>query len=268
MVRRVALLLAMLLLAPFTAQAQTAPVQVQFVGTITASASDTLMIRNADGTSTRWTGPLPDFPYVNGDQVTISFSATPGSAVQSADGLYRYTIVGPAQPGTGGSNLASLGAVDVSGPIAGGGGVNGLTLVYNAATGGYSLETGANGFTMWSFDGPGYLYDPAAGSFSLTSTTRQPGAGPCSDQNIGCFNLTGGLTGGAFSGVPVFASDGSLRGFFSTLFSGSWFVNGQQVGGGGATDVPEPGQLGLFALALLAVMMRRSRRVSPRPALA
>lgn len=256
MVRRVALMFAWLLFSPLAANAQTAPVQVQFVGTITSSASDTLMIRNADGTSTRWTGPLPDFPYVNGDQISIAFNATPGSAVQSADGLYRYTIIGPAQ--AGGSNFARTGAIDVSGPVAGGGTVNGLTLVYNAATGAYSLETGTSGYTMSSFDGPGYLYDPAANSLSLTSTTRQPGAGACSDQNIGCFNLTGGLTSGAFSGVPVFASDGSLRGFFSTLFSGSWFVNGQQVGGG-PVDVPEPGQTGLFALAALAVMLRARR---------
>lgn len=259
MVRRVALLLAMLLWAPFAAQAQTAPVQLQFVGTITSSASDTLMIRGADGSLSKWTGPLPDFPYVNGDQITISFSATPGSATQSADGLYRYTIVGPAQTsGLTGSNYAKQGAVDVSGPISGGGGVNGLTLIYNAATGAYSLETGPNGYTMWSFDGPGYLYDPASNSLSLTSTTRQPGAGACSDQNIGCFNLTGGMTSGAISGAPVFASDGSLRGFFSMLFSGDWFVNG--VKQGGATPVPEPGQTGLFAMALLAIVWRGRRR--------
>lgn len=260
MVRRVALYVLLLLFSPLAAQAQTAPVPVRFVGTITASAPDTLMIRGANGQLTPWTGPLPDFPYVAGDQISVSFNAVPGSATQSADGLYRYTLFGPAQT-ISGSNTARVGAVDVSGPITGGGAINGLTLTYNAATGAYGLETGPNGYVMSTFDGPGYRYDPAAGSLALTSTTRDPRA-PCSDQNVGCFNITGNLTGGAVNRAPVFADDGSLWGFFSMLFSGSWFANGQQVGGGGATDVPEPGQLGLFGLAALAVMARRRRRLS------
>lgn len=258
MMLRVALLVILLALTPSGAQAQTTPVPVRFVGTITASAPDTLMIRGANGQMVPWTGPLPDFPYVAGDQITVSFNAVPGSATQSADGLYRYTLVGPAQAGTiTGGNTAATGPVDVSGPIAGGGGVNGLTLTYNAATGSYGLETGPNGYTMFPFDGPGYRYDPGTNSLSLTSTTRDPRA-PCSDQNLGCFNITGDLTGGAVNRAPVFADDGSLWGLFSILFSGNWFVNGQQVGG--PTQVPEPGQTGLFALALLAVTLRGRRR--------
>lgn len=256
---RLITLIAALLLPAAAALAQTAPVSVQFVGTITGSAADTLMIRGPGGTSTPWTGPLPEFPYLAGDQITVSFNATPGSAVQSADGLYRYTIVGPSQTGgASGSNYALTGSVDVSGPITGGYGVGGLTLVYNAATSSYSLEMPQDRYTMWTFDGPGYLYDRAAGSLSLTSTTRQPGT-VCSDQTAGCFNITGDMTSGMVDRAPVWGTDGSLAGFFSVLFSGNWFVNGQQVGG--ATQVPEPGQLLLFALTLAFLGWAYHRRL-------
>lgn len=251
MIRRVATAIAALFLSQ-AALAEPIPATVEFKGTISASAPDTLIVNGQP-----WTGPLPDYPYKAGDQISVSFVATPGSAVQSADGLYRYTIIGPGQTsGISGSNYALTGAVDVSGPIAGGGFVNGMTLVYDANTGSYTIELPQDRYTLSLFDGPGYLYDPASNSLSLTTTTRDPRA-PCSDQNLGCFNITGNLTGGSVDRAPVFATDGSRRGFFSILFSGDWFVNGSKVGG--ATQVPEPGALGLMLAALVPLALRRRK---------
>lgn len=243
---------AALFLALFMAQpalAEPIPATVEFKGTITASAPDTLIVNGQP-----WTGPLPDYPYTAGDQITVSFVATPGSAVQSADGLYRYTIIGPGQ--TGGSNYAQTGSVDVSGPIAGGGFVNGMTLVYDDKTGSYAIELPQDRYTLSLFDGPGYLYDPATNSLSLTSTTSQPG-GSCFSSGSGCFNITGNLSGGSVDRAPVWGTDGSRRGIFSILFSGDWFVNGSKVGG--ATQVPEPGALGLMLAALVPLALRRRK---------
>jgi hypothetical protein len=246
---------AALFLALFMAQpalAEPIPATVEFKGTITASAPDTLIVNGQP-----WTGPLPDYPYKAGDQITVSFVATPGSAVQSADGLYRYTIIGPGQ--TGGSNYARTGAVDVSGPITGGGFVNGMTLVYDANNGSYTIELPQDRYTLSLFDGPGYLYDPATNSVSLASTTSQPG-GNCFSSGTGCFNITGDLSGGSVDRAPVWGTDGSRRGIFSVLFSGDWFVNGSKVGG--ATQVPEPGALGLMLAALVPLALRRRRKAA------
>lgn len=251
MIRVVAALFVALFIAQ-PALAEPIPATVEFKGTITASAPDTLIVNGQP-----WTGPLPDYPYKAGDQITVSFVATPGSAVQSADGLYRYTIVGPGQTSSiSGSNYAQTGAIDVSGPIAGGGFVNGMTLVYDANTGSYTIELPQDRYTLSLFDGPGYLYDPASNSLALTSTTSQPG-GSCFASGAGCFNITGNLSGGSVDRAPVWGTDGSRRGIFSVLFSGDWFVNGSKVGG--STQVPEPGALGLMLAALVPLALRRRK---------
>ena len=263
MIRRVALFVAWILFAPLAAQAQTAPVQIQFVGTITGSAADTLMVRQADGTLKPWTGPLPDFPYVKGDQISVAFSAQPGNAVQSADGLYRYTIIGPSQTGGAtGSNYALAGPVDVSGPIAADAlyqAASGLTLVFDANANTYSIEMPNGGYSIAEFGVPTLSYNQSAGSFSTISG----GGSGCEDYlngATGCYRLTGNMTSGAFNNIKVVDSaDSSNRGLFSILFSGDWFVNGTKQGGG-STQVPEPGQLSLFALALAVLAWRLHAR--------
>lgn len=262
MIRRIALIVAWLLFAPLAAQAQTAPAQIQFVGTITGSAADTLMVRQADGTLKPWAGPLPDFPYVKGDQISVSFSAQPGNAVQSADGLYRYTIIGSSQTGgTIGSNYALASQVDVSGPIAADAlyqASNGLTLVFDANTNTYSIEMPTGGYSIGDFGVPTMSYNQADGSFSTISG----GGSGCEDYlngATGCYRMTGNMTDGAFNNIKVVDStDGSNRGLFSILFSGDWFVNG--VKQGGSTQVPEPGQLSLFALAVALLAWRSHAR--------
>jgi hypothetical protein len=260
---RVALIALWMLMTPLAAAAQTAPVQVQFVGTITSSASDTLTIRQADGSQAPWTGPLPDFPYNVGDQVTVSFSAQPGAPATPVDGIYRYSVVGRSQTGIGGggTGTALLGGMDVSGPIRPSGqweSATGLVLTFNSNTNQWSMEMPSGGYTLSEFDGPGFTYDRATNTLASSSTTAEPRFG-CGDVGAGCFNIGGTMTGGAINRVAVWGTDGSLAGLFSMLFSGNWFVNGQQVGGG-PVDVPEPGQTGLFALAALAIMLRARRR--------
>lgn len=255
MARLIVLLAALLSFSALPAAAQTAPVTVQFVGTITGSAADTLTINGQP-----WTGPLPDFPYVTGDQITVSFTAVPGQPAVSSDGIYRYTVVGPSQQATG-AGYASISSMDVSGAIAPAGsfaGAGGILLVYNSNTGTYSMELSTNQYLLGSFDGPSYQYDPVTGAIALTSTTRPPVPGSCTDQAGGCFNVTGTMDSGSIR-TPVYGTDGSQRGFWSMLFSGDWFVNGVMQPGG-ATQVPEPGQLGLFVLALVPLVLRRRRR--------
>jgi hypothetical protein len=87
-----------------TARAQTTTVPVTFNGTVSISASDTVSIRQADGSYAAYTGSLPAFPYQDGQAVSISFNATVPSAAwyaanpsaaamtQAADGVYRITL--------------------------------------------------------------------------------------------------------------------------------------------------------------------------------
>ena len=265
--RWVALFAALLMFTPFAALAQTSPVQVRFVGTITSSASETLMIRTADGSNVPWTGPMPDYPYVAGDQVTISFNAIPTGEYldpsyprQPADGIYRFQVTGRSQGATASTGVAALAGMDVSGPIGASGqweSARGLVLTYNSNTGTWGMEMPTGTYTLSEFNGPGFLYDRGTNTLTGSNTTAEPRYG-CGEAGAGCFNIAGTMNSGSFQ-APVWGTDGSLAGLFSMLFSGSWFVNGQQVGGG-ATDVPEPGQTSLFALALVAVMLRTRRR--------
>ena len=266
MKRWFALVAAWLMLTPAAAQAQVAPVAVQFVGTITGSAADTLVVRQPDGTMKPWTGPLPDFPYMKGDQITVSFKAQPGSAVQSADGLYRYTIIGPSQTsGSTGSNYALASGIDASGPIAPDAlfqAVTGLNLLFDAKANTYSIEMPTGRYSIAEFGVPTLAYNQSSGSLSTISG----GGSGCEDflnGATGCYRLTGDMTSGAFTNVKVVDStDGGLAGFFNLLFSGDWFVNGVKQGGGGSTQVPEPGQLALMAMALLPLVARRRKRMA------
>ncbi len=267
MKRWFAMLAALLLLAPAAAQAQLATVEVKFVGMITGSAADTLMINGQ-----KWTGPLPDFPYKAGDQITVSMNVRPSGEYldpnypsKPVDGIYRFSVIGASQlqnfPSA--TAIAPITAMDVSGPISAAGGIQtsqGLVMTYNSNSGTWGMEMPTGSYSLFQFDGPGYLYDPASDSLSLTSTTRDPVYG-CTDQGSGCFGLSGSMTDSAIRRAPVYGTDGSTRGFFSMLFSGDWFVNGVKQGGG-STEVPEPGQLGMMALALLPLIARRRRRLA------
>jgi hypothetical protein len=148
-----------------TARAQTTTVPVTFNGTVSISASDTVSIRQADGSYAAYTGSLPAFPYQDGQAVSISFNATVPSAAwyaanpsaaamtQAADGVYRITLysdtsglAGLMIPGIGTGSAADVsGGIDAAAnPRTGGTSVLALTLLYNANTNSYSIAPGSS----------------------------------------------------------------------------------------------------------------------------
>lgn len=279
---RILVLLAMASLSAGAA-AQTAPISrtvpVIYTGTVTSSASDTIMVRQPDGTLARYTGPLPDFPYKVGYQVTISFDATlPTRAFYdsgvyqgqiAADGIYRIGISSPYYNGgltPGGVGSGSI--PEVSGPI--GGALNAgqptnlnMTIVYDYNADTYSIVA-AGDFSSGAYAGPGYKFDAASGSYvgcaGGAACTTYAGADPI------LFGLRQNADGSIATGnVGIMSTDpgsGTGTGFFSLLFSGSWNLP-SFGGGGGATPVPEPGMLGLFAGAVAVVFRRRRKRPDP-----
>jgi hypothetical protein len=98
-------------------------VRVTFTGTVTNDVTNTIRIRQPDGSSIPYTGPVPDYPYKKGDQVTISFDtvlpnrnfyASPSyTGQQAADGIYRVAVTSPFSGSA--SNLGSTKGIDVSG---------------------------------------------------------------------------------------------------------------------------------------------------------
>lgn len=265
MIRLLTLLVAMVFGASAVSAQTAQPATVQFVGTITGSAAETLMVRGSDGVISPWTGPLPDFPYMTGDQVTVSFTAKPGQATTSTDGIYRYTIIGQSQTGSSsGTGFALMSGPDISGPITPSGinqSTSGLVLVYDSNTGSYAIDIPTGSYAINSFGSPSFTYDPLTGS--LTSRPLSPME--CDGHFYTCATLLGGWDNATLRNIPVQAPDGGIMGWFSLNFSGSWFVNGQQVGG---NSVPEPGQLVLFALALVAFGWAWQRRLVRQPAVA
>jgi hypothetical protein len=163
------------------AGAQTAPtvrtVPVTFTGVVSSTAADTMMVRQPDGTMTKFQGDLPSLPYAKGDAVTISFKAdlptrafydSPAYLGQKAvDGIYRIRVANPASisfSSVGGSTIA-----DVSGPINpapnDGQPTNTMmTLVYDYNKDSYSIEGGGN-FFSGAYTSPGYIYDAASKTY-------------------------------------------------------------------------------------------------------
>ena len=269
-------LIALLALVQVPVRAQTAggTMEIKFVGTITGSAADTLSLRRADGSMVPWTGPLPDYPYLKGDQVTITMNVRPSGEyldpnypAKPADGIYHFSVIGGSQmAGLGTSTgIAPISALDVSGPIGPSGqwqSSTGMEMTYNSNTGQWNMNVSSTRFTLFEFDGPGYSFDPATNGMALTNTTRQP-VYSCGDLGNGCFGFSGNnLTDLTTTNIPVWGTDGSLRGIFNLLFSGDWFLNGVKQGGGGSTQVPEPGQLALMTMALLPLIVRQRRRLA------
>ncbi len=99
---------------PTVAGAQSAPMQraipIIFTGIVANDVGSSIRIRQPDGTFAAFTGPVPDYPYVKGDAVTISINAnvptrdyyTSGtySGQIAADGIYRVPISGRATFGS------------------------------------------------------------------------------------------------------------------------------------------------------------------------
>lgn len=266
-------------LAAVPAMAQTAPVSrtitLTYSGVVTQGAGDTIMIRQPDGSLTRYTGPLPDFPYKPGDQIAISFDATvPTRAFYdsgtyrgqlAADGIYSIRVSSPYyNGGTSPGGIGNSTAADVTGPISpalnSGQPTNTLmTIVYDYNADSYSISA-AGDFLSSAYAGPGFRYDAGSGQYVSCTTSSScltyAGADPIlfalrqnADGTIGTSNI-------AIPSTDLASPAGT--GFFSLLFSGSW--NLPVFGGGGATPVPEPGMLGLFAAAFAVLPFRFRRR--------
>lgn len=262
------------------ADAQSDPISrtlpITFTGVVSSTASDTLLVRQPDGSYATFQGGLPPLPYAQGEPVAISFNATlPTKAFYdsgvykgqvAADGIYRITLANPYYSGTTVGGIGNSTAADISGPInpalnSGQPTNTVMTIVYDYNADSYSIEGGGN-FRSSAYTSPGYVYDAASASYVACA-----GGGSCagtgSDPVLTGFSAGAGnsattiQSGGiAVRSTDAFSGDGT--GFFSWLFSGSW--NLPQFGGGGAVQVPEPGMLGIFGLANLMLALRWRRR--------
>jgi len=147
---------------PTAAQAQTAAmtrvVALTFTGTVTSDPSTTIEIRQADGSYTPYTGPLPtNTAYLAGDTVTITMNATvptkayfdslvAAGGTLPADGIYHVkllsTVNGPS------SNTGQIGYItpaSISGGLSSQGyygepNYTTLSVVYDANTDSFSLD--------------------------------------------------------------------------------------------------------------------------------
>jgi hypothetical protein len=276
---------------PGLAQAQTGPqsrpITVTFDGTVTNSATDQVMIRQPDGSFAPYRGPMPNYPFRDGDQVRISFSTTvptaafyAGAGQISADGIYRIQLRGPNN--VGGSpfgNVRDFGVTtngSASGirPTSEPYGIGGAVIVYNANTDSYSLQfgnaaSGSTTGTVATFDAPGLNYDPATGA--LTADTSSCQNGICPPSGAGGVAIALGADKVNVSRVPVWGRDPSqpgslaeaLWGFFDFGFSGSWSLPASSAGSsGGPVEVPEPSMLLLFGGGAAIIMRRRRRQAA------
>lgn len=261
--------------------AQSAPqsrtIPVTFSGTVTNDVTQSIRIRQSDGSYTPFTGSVPDYPYRTGDAVTISFNAVvptraayeAGGALANAasdDGIYRISVRNPFYSGGGLLGIGNSTVANPSGPIDpvdtfGQPTNTRMTLVYDSIADSYSIDFTNGRFGSGNYQGPSYLYD-------ATTQTLTPCTGPACGNND--FSIGGnanqlstsniGITGTAAGNGP---QSGPGTGFFSLLFSGSWNLPSYNPGAG-PIDVPEPGTMLLFGGG--AAFLVRRRRLAQRKA--
>lgn len=288
-----------LALAPELGRAQVSPgpdpyseyLTVTYSGTVANPVNDTIMIRQPDGTSAPYTGPLPAWDYQKGQQVTISYTAiVPNAAYfssprytgqQAADGVYQISL--SASPN---NNANGFGPVaPVKGTIGGstfypaqgsGGGAPGMsqTLIYNANTDQYMIA-GSGGFReVVNPSFPRAVYDGTTGAITGTCTTAA-----CQQAFVNGFTVDNFLHGDTAGPNPTINingqvpiidnATGAIVGYFQAFLNGVWslpqFGGGSGGGGsGGGTAVPEPSMLALFGASsgLLAIRRRRRRALA------
>jgi PEP-CTERM motif len=275
---------ASLILVATQAVAQQAPISrtipVVFSGVVTNDVTNEIKIRQPDGSFAPYTGPVPDYPYKVGDPVNISFNAIvptqafyaaggPYQGQLAADGLYRINVGGQLgfgsgfTPGPGG--VGAITNPDISGPIAPN--ANTLptsvrmTIVYDSNADSYSLEFPNGSWSLFNANGPSYTYDQATGALAGTNVACPGGVTfGCNENNPGGFTIIGTETTAVARNVPIFTPvtptpTSTIAGLFNLAFGGKW--NLPTFGSGGATQVPEPGMMLLFAGGVGALAARR-----------
>jgi PEP-CTERM motif len=239
---------------------QTRSLSVTYSGIITNDVTDTLMIRQPDGTFTRYMGTVPNYEYKKGDAVTVSFTTNvptkayydANNVPKASDGIYRFSYAGPNGNGNGFGVSRDF---DISGSFGraidfGGGGI---TIVYDSNVDTYSLEFRDGGFAIGYFSGPGYDYDATTGALL-------PAFVGFANEGSGGALLRGNATDLQLL-VPtgINAPGGGNSGNFSLGFKGSWNLPNY----GGATQVPEPASIAIFAGGLAILSRARRKRASP-----
>ena len=247
-----------------SAQAQSTPPQVktltvQYSGVITNDVADTLMIRQPDGSLTRYTGTVPDYAYKKGDAVTVSFNTNvptkafydANNVPPSVDGIYRFAVQGPNGNGSGfgvGRNF------DISGPLSPSTdfGAGGITIVFDSNADTYSLEFPNGAFSFGYFSGPSFKYDANTGALLPSGLCF---SASCTD---------GAVLGGNATDLTLRAPVGSTAapgnaGNFSLGFKGGWNLPTYA-----ATPVPEPASIGIFAAGLAMLSRARRRGTAPQ----
>jgi len=251
---------------------------VTFTGTVTNDVTNAIRIRQPDGSTTLYNGPIPEYPYQRGDTVSISFAtnvpnrnfySSPAYTGQiAADGIYRIAVTSPAtgdpvRPGF-------TNAVDVSGPVsvetrpgAGPFALRGQTIVYDSNADTYSLELPTGGWLLAPLDAPTYTYDAQTGALVPRSSAC---IGPqCESSGIILRGTADGATIGLSngSGIPIAnAAEPTVAGFFDAIGLSGMFnlpIFGSGNGGGGPIDVPEPSMLLLFGGGAALVIRRRRK---------
>jgi PEP-CTERM motif len=248
-------------------------VRVTFTGVVTNDVTDSISIRQPDGTFAPYAGPVPDYPYSKGDSVTISFDTiTPNrndplySAQGAVDGIYRFNVTSPS---TGfSSGIGFTNRMDVSGPIDQEQVpflLRGITLVYDANTDNYTLDFPTGSWTSGYYDAPSYDYNAATGQ--LTAADACVGV-QCESADLLLRGTATAVTlsNGFGRGIPIGGTDASgapgLMGYLGSLSLSGSFNFGTFGGGstgGGPIDVPEPGTLFFFGGGVAALAARRRK---------
>jgi PEP-CTERM motif len=283
-----AILMSVAAVAP-SAMAQTAPpisrtIPLTFTGVVTNDVTNSIKIRQPDGSFAPYTGPVPDYPYKVGDPVTISFNATvptqafyapggPYGGQVAADGIYRLNVGGQAGfgsgfiPGPGG--VGAISNPDVTGPISPNAntratGVN-MTIVYDSNADTYSLAYPNGGWSMYDLNAPSYTFDPATGTLSGGAVACPGGVAlGCNDNNPGGFTFVGTENSATGKNIGIYTPASNtptsyIAGVFDLVFGGSWNLP-TYGGGGGSTSVPEPSMMFLFGGGAAALLRRRRQK--------
>ena len=268
---------------PAQAQLYERLLPITFTGVVSTSVADTIMIRQPNGTLVPYTGPVPAYPFDKGTPVSITFNgyvptkefyASPYYHGQvAADGIYRIgmstTLLGggPIGPNSAAMTFPS-GGVGIGTNNLGQAPNASMTIVFDTNTNTYSLE-GSGGFKSGFWAGPGFRYDSTTGQLigcanGAECNNGAPGSFHIAGPGEAMFRQDGDSTGTQVSTgfIPILDDiTNGFAGYFGVTMTGSW--NLPQFGGG-ATQVPEPGMLGLFGGGVLLLAARRRRAAASR----